>query len=159
MAYTPVTFVADELLTSTKMNMLAANQAGFNDGSGLGDGIIVTRHVGSAEQLKLGSYSTVEQATRYKWIDGSTIYQKTIPFGKNSTTTTTSVAHNINNLRTVVDVSVRVFNEASGQSGSNFSHPSWLIGARVSPDAVHINREVPQGKDMTGHVTVYYTKI
>ncbi len=44
-SFVPVTFVADELLTSTKMNLLAANQAGFNDGTALGDGIIVTRHL------------------------------------------------------------------------------------------------------------------
>ena len=46
-SFVPVTFVADELLTSTKMNLLAANQAGFHDGTALGDGIIVTRHLGS----------------------------------------------------------------------------------------------------------------
>lgn len=48
MTYVPITFVADEVLTSTKMNLLAANQAAFNDGTGLADGIIVTRHVGDA---------------------------------------------------------------------------------------------------------------
>lgn len=44
MGYVPLTFVADEVLTSTKMNILAANQASFRDGTGLDDGIIVTRH-------------------------------------------------------------------------------------------------------------------
>lgn len=46
-SFVPITFVADELLTSTKMNLLAANQAGFHDGTALGDGIIVTRHLAS----------------------------------------------------------------------------------------------------------------
>ena len=46
-SFVPITFVADELLTSTKMNLLAANQAGFHDGTALGDGIIVTRHLNS----------------------------------------------------------------------------------------------------------------
>lgn len=56
-SFVPVTFVADELLTSTKMNLLAANQAGFHDGTALGDGIIVTRHLGS------GIDTIIEQAT------------------------------------------------------------------------------------------------
>lgn len=46
--YVSITFVADELLTSTKMNQLAANQANFHNGTALGDGIIVTRHIASA---------------------------------------------------------------------------------------------------------------
>ena len=50
-SFVPVTFVADELLTSTKMNLLAANQAGFHDGTALGDGIIVTRHIGDGQIL------------------------------------------------------------------------------------------------------------
>lgn len=41
-----IEFVADELLTSTKMNQMAANQAGFNSGDALGDGIILSRHIG-----------------------------------------------------------------------------------------------------------------
>ena len=49
----PVTFVADELLTSTKMNILAANQIKLRDGTGLGDGIIVTRHLGDSVKLKI----------------------------------------------------------------------------------------------------------
>ena len=52
-SFVPVTFVADELLTSTKMNLLAANQAGFHDGTALGDGIIVTRHLGPSGSLQL----------------------------------------------------------------------------------------------------------
>jgi len=47
--YTALTFVADELLTSTKMNMMAANDASFNNGNGFNDGILVTRHFGAAQ--------------------------------------------------------------------------------------------------------------
>jgi len=45
--YTVITFVADELLTSTKMNQMGANDAAFNNGNGFEDGIIVTRHYAS----------------------------------------------------------------------------------------------------------------
>lgn len=51
--YVSITFVADELLTSTKMNQLAANQANFHNGTALGDGIIVTRHLAGVSNLKI----------------------------------------------------------------------------------------------------------
>ncbi len=40
MAYTAVSFVYGEVLTSTKMNLLSANDASFNDGTGIGAGVI-----------------------------------------------------------------------------------------------------------------------
>lgn len=46
--YTAVTFVADQLLTSTIMNQMAANDAAFNNGNGFNDNIIVARHYGAA---------------------------------------------------------------------------------------------------------------
>lgn len=46
--YTTITFVADELLTSSKMNDMAANDDSFNTGLGFDDGIIVARHMASA---------------------------------------------------------------------------------------------------------------
>lgn len=45
--YTVITFVADELLTSTKMNQMGANDAAFNNGNGFNDSIIVARHIAS----------------------------------------------------------------------------------------------------------------
>lgn len=90
--FVPVTFVADELLTSTKMNILAANQARFNDGTGLGDGIIVTRHLndGSVLSTKLAeaffkgrkqAFNTNSLVSGYKIEHGWTYVQ-----GNNTTT-------------------------------------------------------------------------
>ena len=45
MAYTALTFVGGEVLTATKMNLLGANDAGFNDGTALADSIILPRHI------------------------------------------------------------------------------------------------------------------
>lgn len=61
-----ITFVADELLTSTKMNLLAANQAGFHSGAALGDGIIVSRHVPNGElgvsKINLTTFPAAQQS-------------------------------------------------------------------------------------------------
>ena len=43
--YTAVSFVTDELLTSTKMNLMGANDASFNNGNGFNDSAIITRHI------------------------------------------------------------------------------------------------------------------
>lgn len=49
--YTAITFVADELLTSTKMNQMAANDASFNNGNGFEDAILLTRHFANLQVL------------------------------------------------------------------------------------------------------------
>lgn len=46
-------WVTDELITSTKFNQWWANMQNFHNGTALGDGIIVTRHLGSAANLKV----------------------------------------------------------------------------------------------------------
>jgi hypothetical protein len=47
--FVEVTWVTDELITATKLNQMTANEAGFNTGEALGDGIILTRHIGDSE--------------------------------------------------------------------------------------------------------------
>lgn len=48
-------------------------------------------------------YSTTEREIG-KWIDGSTVYQKTINFGSIPSSTTKEVAHNISNLGAVIEI-------------------------------------------------------
>lgn len=51
------------------------------------------------------NYSTDEQDTGLKWIDGSAIYQKTINFGAlPSSSTTKSVEHGISNMAYIVNI-------------------------------------------------------
>jgi len=47
--YTAITFVADELLTSTKMNLMGANDASFNTGNGFNDSILALRHFANSQ--------------------------------------------------------------------------------------------------------------
>jgi len=60
MAYTPTTWVAGEVVTATKMNLLSANQASFADGTGLGDDIILPRHLSDlfGSEYALYDYAT-----------------------------------------------------------------------------------------------------
>lgn len=57
--YTAISFVADELLTSTKMNQMAANDASFNTMAGMNDDVLALRHIPAAlitsAKMALGS--------------------------------------------------------------------------------------------------------
>ena len=61
MAYSADTFVADEQPTTAKWNKLWSNDASFNDGTGIGDNAILTRHITNSNvtSSKL-SFETVE---------------------------------------------------------------------------------------------------
>ena len=60
MAYSPVSFSANEKLTSTKMNQMAANDASFHDGTGIDDGAInsdkldFSSFAGNTTQIRIG---------------------------------------------------------------------------------------------------------
>lgn len=74
MAYVNLNFVPGEILTAAKMNLLAANDASFHDGTGIGDGSIQPDKL--ADSLK--TYKSTEMDTGQKWIDGRTIYRKVV---------------------------------------------------------------------------------
>lgn len=74
MAYVNLNFVPGEILTAAKMNLLAANDASFHDGTGIGDGSIQPDKL--ADSLK--AYKSTEQDTGQKWIDGRPIYRKVV---------------------------------------------------------------------------------
>lgn len=74
MAYTPITFVADELLTSTKMNLMAANDASFRDGSGITNNAITLRHIADASI----SSSKLDLISRADSVDINTAIDKSI---------------------------------------------------------------------------------
>jgi hypothetical protein len=73
MAYVNLNFVPGEILTAAKMNLLAANDASFHDGTGIGDGSIQPQSL----SLDFRDYSTNESNTGKKWIDDKYIYRKT----------------------------------------------------------------------------------
>ena len=59
------------------------------------------------------NYSETEQDTGTKWLNGETVYQKTINFGALPNTTTKNVDHNISNLSKVLDI------KGTSSDGSN----------------------------------------
>ncbi len=166
-----VSFVADELLTSTKMNSLAADLENLHNGTALADGLIVTRHLGSSTDLKMPAgnidfgtisdfnFSTSEQATNQKWVNGDVIYQKSW-----EGTSSLPGAHGITNLKDVFRIDAMVmasngqwrpvpwtFNAASYDS-------TWNGGVAVSSTNLIWQLGTNIGSFTKNRVTLWYSK-
>ena len=108
-----------------------------------------------------GSYSTSEVATPHKWIDGKTIYKKTIAYGTLPNSTSKSVAHGISNLSRVMDIQTEVY-EASGHYYYKLGHVN--VNALTTQISMYLDDTsivMQTGTNRTGltaNVTVFYTK-
>ncbi len=119
--------------------------------------------MGTPAQLQLGSYSTSEQATRHKWVDGKIIYQKTIVCVALPNNGEKSFPHGVPNIDNPIKIEGMVFNTSSGIADAlqiNSLRPSFVagsIGAYFSKTDIIIGA----GTDRTNssaRVTIYYTK-
>lgn len=96
MVYVNLNFVPGEILTAAKMNLLAANDASFHDGTGIGDGSIQPEKLADS----LTTYNSAEMDTGKKWIDGRPIFRKVVRGVVNMTGgyNTSSLPHGITGL-------------------------------------------------------------
>lgn len=107
-----------------------------------------------------GNYSLSEQATPYKWIDGKTIYKKTIDFGTLPNNSNKSVAHGISNLDMIIDVSFIAKSSSTYiaiPAPSTTSLPNqvvwWITGTNVNCGTGSDNSSYTKS-----YVTILYTK-
>ena len=106
-------------------------------------------------------YSTSEQDTGCKWIDGKKIYKKTISLGTLPNATTKSVAHNISHL----NFPVKIEGFAYYPSPTNVFVPLPFVGASmalsISLRIEKSNVVVSCGADRSGalgYAVLWYTK-
>lgn len=110
--------------------------------------------------MAIGNYSTSEVATAYKWIDGKTIYKKTIAFGSLPNNTGKSVAHGASIAR-VMRIETEGY-ESAGPYYYTFGHVNTSAlanGIAIYIDATNI--VISTGSNRTGvtaNITLYYTK-
>lgn len=110
--------------------------------------------------LGLLNYTTTEQDTGRTWIDGKTIYQKTIVIAAGPNNSTVNVAHGITGLDTVVDYEMML------RSGNNrIFVPDVEATAVIQLHHLFDNTNIVlvsgTGGDWhtySGHCTMYYTK-
>ena len=106
-------------------------------------------------------YSTDEQIIG-TWIDGSTLYEKTIDFGAlpNTANTAKNVPHNIANIDTIVDIKGIYKTQAGTYGNLPFVHPTNLNTTTVAT-VNNTNISITTGQDRsswTAIVILQYTK-
>ena len=106
-------------------------------------------------------YSTTEQDTGCKWIDGKKIYKKAISLGTLPNATTKSVAHNISHL----NLPVKIEGFAYYPSPTNVFVPLPFVGASMAASiSLRIEKSdvvVSCGADRSGalgYAVLWYTK-
>lgn len=107
-----------------------------------------------------GSYSTSEVATPYTWVDGSTIYKKTINFGALPNATLKTVTHGVSNLSQVVKM------EAIMNRPSFGFFPLPFVSKSAANDQIELSvtsTDIRMASNIdwsgsTAYITIYYTK-
>ena len=109
------------------------------------------------------NYSLEEHSTGYTWIDGKTIYKKTVSLGALPNNNAKSIAHNISNFSTMLNLYGYAF-RSSDQTFfvlPNTSNPSISSSTAINLTVNATTIVVTTGTDrsnMVGYVTLYYTK-
>lgn len=137
----------------------AAGTAGIVPKPNSGDQNKVLTGGGSWVDLA-GSYSTSEVATPYTWVDGSTIYKKTINFGALPNATLKTVAHGVSNLSQVVKM------EAIMDRPSFGFYPLPFVSKSAANDQIELSvtsTDIRMASNIdwsgsTAYITIYYTK-
>lgn len=113
---------------------------------------------GSQSTVNNVEYSTSERAVG-TWIDGSTIYQKTIKIDNFGRATTTNVAHNINNLGYVVNISGSMVSSNSSVYDQVGLFNGNGDGIRIQVNSTNILiKAMDDWSDRSGYITIQYTK-
>lgn len=160
-SYTPF-----DILTAEELNEDVANIESLADGTGIGDGAITTNTLAQSAVTAAktdfgGNYSTSEVNTGFTWVDGKTIYKKTVNFGALPNNNTKNVAHGIANLDFVISIS------GAAYDGLAVHIPLPFVNTSASGSNVHLNNDktnviVVTGSNRSGftsaYITLYYTK-
>jgi len=120
--YTSWSVTALEVPNATKWNILGSNDSSFNDGTGIADDSILARHMGI-------NYSTTEQDTGKKWIDGKTIYSRVV------TGVTMTIGATVNNAHGIsIDTPISFFGISDGSSTTfpTYFSPTTFIQGRLN---------------------------
>lgn len=113
--------------------------------------------------LNFGNYSTLEADTGFTWVDGKTIYKKTINFGSLPNSAAKTKAHGITNLSQVIKMETIVMN-----NNGAFHMVDGVYGP-ASTNEIYENAFLASDGNLTiststdrtsfyAYITLYYTK-
>lgn len=105
-------------------------------------------------------YSETEMDTGIKWIDGSTIYKKTLSIGALPNSSAKNVPHGITDLKYIISVSGATYNPTAKyffplpftESGDS------AISIQISTTNIVITTHLDRRAFTTGYITVLYIK-
>ena len=152
--YPSMDFTPLDVLTAAEMDQMVANDkyladfcAGLADGTNIGNGMIQAFNFSSEETIA------------GKWVDGKTIYKKTISYGNLPNNSTKRVAHGISKLDRIIKVEQSVTNAPWDEKGAVV-----LSSTSAAPFNFYLsNTEVvvitkDDRSQATAYFTLYYTK-
>lgn len=106
------------------------------------------------------NYSTSEVDTGAKWIDGKTIYKKTVHIPNTGTGSTVTIAHGISNYNHAIKFEGAIV----ATSGQDWPIPQKqadtgaTIAVRADATNIYVNASANLTNGASGYVTLYYTK-
>lgn len=152
------TSLAANSVTTTAVTDANVTISKLNGGSTAG---VLTTDASGVVSI-LGNYSTSEASTNTTWINGKTIYKKTVAFGALPNNTGKSVAHGITTIERVMRIETEAY-EAAGPYYYNFGHINTTAlanGIAMYVDGTNV--VITTGINRTGitaNITIYYTKV
>ena len=106
-----------------------------------------------------GNYSTSEMDTGFTWIDGKTIYKKTVDCGTLPDSAEKTVPHGISNLDRVIKVEGYAYNNAvTFPLPFSWTNSSSAVGILIRATTINIGAGVDRTAFTETYVTLYYTK-
>ena len=141
-----------DIATAQDMNERHANDVALADGTGLDDESV------TAEKTDFGgNYSTSEVDTGFTWVDGKTIYKKTVNFGSLPNNTTKTTAHGITGVSVFISVT-GIATNGSAYFSLPYSDNSGVVATGVSGSNVFVQTVTDRTAYTTCYITLYYTK-
>lgn len=109
--------------------------------------------------LNFGNYSTSEVATEFKWIDGKTIYKKTVVTGAMPNSGSKNVAHGISSIDNLIYAYGNTYNGSGGFRPLPFAGTATnFIGVNVSTTNITFTTASDLTSLTSSWVTLLYTK-
>lgn len=158
------TNILDGSITSSKIGSSAVTSSKISNNSVTTDKLAnasVTSSKIDWTTLYFGNYSTTERSTGFTWVDGKTIYKKTVNFGTLPNATTKNVNHNISSISNIINIE----GFAKYTTGVTIFIPNvntYAVGGNVSISVSATQISIDTGNtDRSGasaYITLYYTK-
>lgn len=150
-----------DTIKSQETNERIANIESLANGTGQGDGSIT-----AVKTAFGGNYTTTEVNTGFTWVDGKTIYKKTVSVGPLPNATTKNVAHGITGIDNTIDL--RGWGKETG-TGQMITLPYVIgtgtggIGFQLDLVILGANIRLRSAENLssyaTAFVTIHYTKV